>query len=156
MSNSDTRPGSVRRCREGHNERAHLSGRSRFAIVSALALAAILTTGRASISAQTPLTTPGKPVVLPLAFEHSIRSRINGRIYVVQVALPLASARPGGDTLRFPSLYLLDGDWILPQVAATLRGSTLDGPSGVVLIGVGYPPGTALGVPAPEGGATAY
>jgi hypothetical protein len=116
----------------------------------------MLAVDRAEISAQAPAVAQAKPVTLPLTLEHSIRSRINGRVYVVQVALPLASKQPGGDTLRFPSLYLLDGDWVLPQVAAGMRGRTLDGPGGVVMVGVGYPPGTTFGVPAPDGGATAY
>lgn len=128
--------------------------RPRFAILLSVALALGIVVHPSA--AQERATASAKPVTLLLTFEHTIHSQINGRTYVVQVALPFATLRPGGDTLRFPSLYLLDGDWELPQAAGALRAGGPGGPGGVVLVGVGYPPGKALGAPAPGGGETAY
>ena len=51
-------------------------------------------------------TTPA--VTLPNTHQHVLHSRVNGRTYVIQVALPSAyvNARPG-DLARYPTLYVL-------------------------------------------------
>jgi predicted alpha/beta superfamily hydrolase len=133
-----------------------MTWRIRRCLLVSLALSTLLSVCPGGAFAQARGTPAAKPVTLPLTFEHTLRSRINGRTYVIQVALPFATARPGGDSLRFPALYLLDGDWALPPVAAALRRSGTGGSSGVVMVGVGYPPGTTLGMPPPGGGETDY
>jgi predicted alpha/beta superfamily hydrolase len=49
------------------------------------------------------------PVTLPNTHVHVMHSRVNGRVYVIQVALPstYVNARPS-DIARYPTLYLLD------------------------------------------------
>ena len=49
------------------------------------------------------------PVTLPNTHVHVLHSRVNGRTYLIQVALPSAyvNARPG-DLARYPTVYLLD------------------------------------------------
>jgi predicted alpha/beta superfamily hydrolase len=49
------------------------------------------------------------PITLPNTHVHVLHSRVNGRTYLIQVALPSAygNARPG-DLDRYPTLYLLD------------------------------------------------
>jgi hypothetical protein len=63
-------------------------------------------------------------------------SRVNGRAYRLQIALPLVAAPPGGYAL----LCVLDGDMHFGGVAATarLRGFT-DDLLPAVVVGIGYP-----------------
>ena len=49
------------------------------------------------------------PVTLPNTHVHVLHSQVNGRTYLIQVALPTAYVNAGpGDVSRYPSLYLLD------------------------------------------------
>lgn len=71
----------------------------------------------AGIAQQTRVDT-APPVTLENTHQHVLHSRVNGRTYLVQVALSNAyvDARPG-DMARYPTLYLLDmGSWPLLYV----------------------------------------
>jgi predicted alpha/beta superfamily hydrolase len=70
-----------------------------------LALGAGASTG---IAQQTRADT-APPVTLPNTHQHVLHSRVNGRTYVIQVALPSAYVNaPPSDMARYPTLYLLD------------------------------------------------
>lgn len=99
-------------------------------------------------------------VTLPNSYEYRLRSRINGREYRIQVALPIQYSDSGTrDTARYPVMYLLDGDLELPLMAGMFRVSNRgirgDGvvtdrdPEQVIFVGIGYPPGD--GIRAPRG-----
>src|SRR5690349_14744686 len=78
-------------------------------VVRLVALAA--SAAASTASAQQPRADTTQSVTLPHSYVHVLRSRINGRAYRIQVALPSAyvGAKPG-DVTRFRTLYLLDGD----------------------------------------------
>lgn len=79
------------------------------------------------------------PVTLENTHQHMLHSRVNGRTYVIQVALPsaYANARPG-DAARYPTLYLIGGgDFTLllgqQQLASFLQ------PTRTILVGMWVP-----------------
>lgn len=91
---------------------------------------------------------PRGQVTLPYSHEYSLRSRVNGRSYRIQVALPLGYRDTPSDSTRYRVMYLLDGEHELPLFAAMFRGSntgrdgtgaTVDSdPGQVIFVGVGY------------------
>ena len=114
-----------------------------------------------------PQAAPPDRVSLPYSHEYLLRSRINGRTYRIQVALPPRYRDPATtDTTRYPVMYLLDGDMELPLFARMFRltnsgtdgtGSTVDSdPAQVIFVGVGYPSGGDPMRPPPGGGEIAY
>ena len=109
-----------------------------FTVFGLLAAGAGASTGMAQ---QAPADT-APPVTLPNTHVHILHSRVNGRTYLIQVALPSAyvNARPG-DVSRYPSLYLLDMGlfpllYVHQQFAAFLH------PTRTILVGVSVPADT--------------
>jgi predicted alpha/beta superfamily hydrolase len=106
---------------------------------------------------------PSGQVTLRSSQEYRLQSRINGREYLIQVALPIPYDDSGkAATARYPVMYLLDGNLELPLVAAMFRlsnaGARGDGvitdrdPEQVIFVGVGYPPGDGIAAPrGPDG-----
>src|SRR5262249_1552529 len=60
-------------------------------------------------------------------------SRLNGHRYTISVALPFTEAPAKG----YAVLYVLDGYWYFASAAEVVR--VLGNPSGVVVVGIGYP-----------------
>ena len=75
------------------------------------------------------------PVSLPNTYQHVVHSRVNGREYVIPVALPSSYARGApGDTTRYPALYLLDGKLVFPfYLAQRAYGFR---PKDLILVGI--------------------
>jgi predicted alpha/beta superfamily hydrolase len=82
------------------------------------------------------------PVMLRNTHVHTVHSRVNGRTYLIQVALPSAYVNAGPrDVARYPTVYLLDmGMFALlyaqQQFAAFLH------PTRTILVGVSVPADT--------------
>jgi predicted alpha/beta superfamily hydrolase len=76
-------------------------------------------------------------VTLPNTRVHVLHSRVNGREYLIQVALPRSyvNAKPG-DTTRYPALYLLDGQLDFPLLYAEMQFISLVRPTNLILVGV--------------------
>jgi predicted alpha/beta superfamily hydrolase len=83
--------------------------------------------------AQQPRADTALPVALPNTHQRILRSRINGRAYLLQIALPAAytNAKPG-ELTRYPTLYLLDGNLDFPLFFASLQFR----PINLILVGV--------------------
>jgi uncharacterized protein len=79
-------------------------------------------------------------VSLPCTKAHRVQSRITGRTYPIDVALPPAYCANPTDTTRYPTLYLLDN---LMRVATpwfryrALGGSIRE--PGLIMVGIGWP-----------------
>ena len=88
-------------------------------------------------SAQQPRADTAPPVTLPNTHVHVLHSRVNGRTYLIQVALPSAyvSARPG-DLARYPTLYLLDMGMMFPLLYAHQQFAAFVQPTRTILVGV--------------------
>jgi predicted alpha/beta superfamily hydrolase len=96
--------------------------------------------GGAGVSAgvaQQPPLGAAPPVTLPNTHQHILRSRVNGRAYLIQVALPsaLVNAKPG-DPTRYPTLYLLDGVWDFPLLFSNMQFASMVQPTRTILVGV--------------------
>ena len=91
-------------------------------------------------AAQTSDPGRGVPVSLPSTYEHSLRSTLADREFVIWVSLPPAynSAGPGIPD-RFPVLYLLDGRQSLQLALPTLRLTNRGRAGDLILVGIGYP-----------------
>ena len=88
-----------------------------------------------------------KPVTLSNSAEHLLESQRAGRTYRITISLPLSyDAPPDGDwpfhdaRERWPTVYVLDGDWYAEMVTGIVRpmrwcGSTTD----AIIVGIGYP-----------------
>ena len=83
---------------------------------TAALLAALLGIAFAA-EAQTPPETPGEAVIAATR-QFDISSKITGRTYRVQIALPIAPPPPGG----YPTLYVLDGAGMFGTWADLARG----------------------------------
>jgi len=100
-----------------------------------LALAALLLpplfvhAGTAPVSA-------GSSAAIPMSRQIDFTSKVNGRNYRLQVALPLAAPPDRG----FPVIYVIDGDVYFGTWAAAVRFRAMSGelPQAVV-VGIGYP-----------------
>jgi len=75
-------------------------------------------------------------VTLPNTHLHVLHSRVNGRTYLIQVALPSAyvNARPG-DLARYPTVYLLDMG-TFPLLYAHQQFGAFVHPTRTILVGV--------------------
>jgi len=60
-------------------------------------------------------------------------SKVNGHQYQIEVALPFTAAPSKG----YAVLYVIDGYWYFASAAEVVR--VLGNPSGVVVVGIGYP-----------------
>src|SRR6185437_6499068 len=72
------------------------------------------------------------PIALANTQRVDFRSKVNGRQYSMQVALPLVK------TLKkkgCPVLYVLDGYWYFASAVEVIRANAPD----VVVVGIGYP-----------------
>jgi predicted alpha/beta superfamily hydrolase len=76
-------------------------------------------------------------VTLPNTHVHVLRSRVNGREYLIQVALPSSyvNAKPG-DASRYPTLYLLDGQLDFLLLYSDMQFISLVRPTNLILVGV--------------------
>jgi hypothetical protein len=76
----------------------------------------------ASATAQQPGKATAQPLTLPLGRIHVLRSQINGQTYDVRVMLPVGydTLTQRADAMRYPTLYVLDGAWML--FASLTRG----------------------------------
>jgi predicted alpha/beta superfamily hydrolase len=90
---------------------------------------------------------PADPVTTLASEMHRLDSQQTGRTYAITVSLPLGyTASPGEDwpfnntPPKWPTLYVLDGNWYAGMVAGIIRpmcwcGSTTD----AIVVGIGYP-----------------
>ena len=80
---------------------------------------------------------PMKPYRLPGVFQFEFVSRITHEPYRLTVALPFGYS--AADTVRYPTVYLLDGEPNLPLAALIQGNMTYDGEvPNMILVGVGY------------------
>lgn len=93
-------------------------------------------------AAQEPGTGKAPPVTLPNTERHVLRSKVNGRAYLVDVVLPLGygTHKPGDET-RYPTLYLLDGAWEFPLFFSRVAEHQA---IGTILVGVSAADGQGL------------
>jgi predicted alpha/beta superfamily hydrolase len=77
-------------------------------------------------------------VTLPNTHERLLHSKINGRTYRIQVALPSGyGSAKSGDLTRYPTLYLLDGTWDFPLLfAQTQFNDMVQRTTKLILVGV--------------------
>lgn len=103
------------------------------ALFGSLAAVAAVSTG----IAQQPRTNTAPPVTLPNTYLHVLHSQVNGRAYLIQVALPSAyvNAQPG-DLTRYPTLYLLDGNLDFPLFFSGMQFESLIRQTNIILVGV--------------------
>ena len=100
--------------------------------------------GASTAIAQQARATTAPPVTLPNTHVHVLHSRVNGRTYVIQVALPSAyvNAR-SGDSARYPTLYLLEIGPGLPATFTLLHAHqqflAFLHPTRTILVGVAAP-----------------
>jgi predicted alpha/beta superfamily hydrolase len=101
--------------------------------VGLLAVGVAVSTG----TAQQAHTNTAPPVNLPNTHVHVLHSKINGRAYLIEVALPSAyvGAKPG-DLTRYPTLYLLDGVWDFPLLFSYMQFAAMAQPTRTILVGV--------------------
>lgn len=106
---------------------------ARLALFVLVAAAANVLTG----TVQQSRTDNATAVTLPNTYEFMLRSKVNGRSYRIQVALPSAyvSAKPG-DPTRYPVLYLLDGDLDFPLLFSQMQFAAMVQPTRTILVGV--------------------
>ena len=76
-------------------------------------------------------------VTLRNTHEHVLQSRVNGRVYKIQVGLPSAyvDARPG-DLARYPTLYLIDGVFVFDLLYSYQQYAERQQPMRPILVGV--------------------
>ncbi|MCP2040232.1 putative alpha/beta superfamily hydrolase [Neisseria sp. HSC-16F19] len=91
---------------------------------------------------------PGmQPARMVDAFEYTLASRHTGKTYRIQVSA-LGSPPPQG----YPVLYLLDGDAFFPQALSAAQNMWMRAQDNnavpLLLVGVGYPNGQLLDIPA--------
>jgi predicted alpha/beta superfamily hydrolase len=80
---------------------------------------------------------PMQPYRLPGVFQYEFVSRITHEPYRVTVAVPFGYS--AADTIRYPTMYLLDGEPNLPLAALIQSNMTYDGEvPNMILVGVGY------------------
>lgn len=103
------------------------------ALFGSLAAVAAVSTG----IAQQPRTNTAPPVTLPNTYLHVLHSQVNGRTYLIQVALPSAyvNAQPG-DLTRYPTLYLLDGNLDFPLFFSRMQFESTIRQTNIILVGV--------------------
>ncbi len=76
------------------------------------------------------------PVTMPLSLQYDFVSKIDGKAYRVQIAMPFAAAPPGG----YPAIYVTDGYAYFATVAENVRLRSLGGRvTPAVVIGISYP-----------------
>lgn len=81
------------------------------------------------------------PVLVPNSRQYDIVSAISGVSYRVFVAFP-EKMSPG---VRYPVLYLLDGNWSFQTAAMTLfRGTQSGALPPAIIVGIGYPDDEAM------------
>ena len=89
-------------------------------------------------TAQQPIEATTKPLTLALGRIHMLGSQINGHTYNVAIMLPVGydtlTRRP--EAMRYPTLYVLDGAWML--FASFTRGflSRSSGSPNVIVVGI--------------------
>jgi predicted alpha/beta superfamily hydrolase len=105
---------------------------ARFALLL-VAAAGTVSTG----TAQQSLTGTATAVTLPNTYDLMLRSKVNGRRYRIEVALPSAyvNAKPG-DLTRYPTLYLLDGVTDFPLLFSHMQFDAMLQPTRTILVGV--------------------
>jgi predicted alpha/beta superfamily hydrolase len=80
---------------------------------------------------------PIKPYRLAGVFQFDFISKINHQPYRLTVALPFGYSAE--DTVRYPTMYMMDGDPNLPLAALIQWNMTYDGEvPNMILVGVGY------------------
>jgi predicted alpha/beta superfamily hydrolase len=80
---------------------------------------------------------PMKPYRLPGIYQFDFVSKINHQPYRLTVALPFGYT--AGDSIRYPTMYMMDGDPNLPLAALIQWNLTYDEESPkMILVGVGY------------------
>ena len=78
-----------------------------------------------------------KKFFIPGIYQHNFISAINGKPYRITIALPVGYSSL--DSIRYPTLYLLDGDPNLPLAALIQRNLTYDHEvPDIILVGIGY------------------
>lgn len=88
--------------------------------------------GTASVSPSSSLPAASVPMTRQIDFQ----SKVNGRHYRVQIALPFAAAPAAG----FPVIYVLDGDGYFGTWSFAARMRAVSGELGhAVVVGIGYP-----------------
>ena len=101
---------------------------------TAALLAALLGIASAA-EAQTPPEMPSEAVIAATR-QIDINSKITGRTYRVQIALPIAPPPPGG----YPTLYVLDGAGMFGTWADLARGrAAAMGIEQAIVVGISYP-----------------
>jgi len=92
-----------------------------------------------SAIAQQPSEATPQPLTLPLGRLHMLSSQINGQTYRVVVILPVGydTLTQRADAMRYPTLYALDGAWML--FASFTRGLMYGYPvsPNVIIVGIG-------------------
>jgi len=90
---------------------------------------------------------PAEAATILATDTHIMNSQQNGRTYRITVSLPLGYAASPGEAwpfnntpARWPTVYVLDGNWYAGMVAGIIRpmcwcGSTTD----AIVVGIGYP-----------------
>ena len=109
-------------------------------VVSLILFGSLLAGAGASTGiAQQPRADTAPAVTLRNTHQHVLHSRVNGRTYVIQVALPSAyvNARPG-DSARYPTLYLIGGGDFTLLLAQQQLASFLQ-PTRTILVGMWVP-----------------
>ena len=88
------------------------------------------------VHAGTAPVSAGSSAAIPMSRQIDFTSKVNGRNYRLQVALPLAAPPDRG----FPVIYVIDGDVYFGTWAAAVRFRAMSGelPQAVV-VGIGYP-----------------
>ena len=103
-------------------------------LLSPLALSAV----SSRVAAQQPDEAAAQPLTLPLGRIHLLRSQINGHTYDVRVILPVGydTSTQRADAMRYPTLYVLDGAWML--FASFTRGLLYGYPvsPNVIVVGI--------------------
>lgn len=80
---------------------------------------------------------PIKPYQLPGIFQFDFVSKVNHQPYRLMIALPFGYSAT--DTIRYPVVYILDGDPNLPLAALIQSNMTYDGEvPNMILVGIGY------------------
>jgi predicted alpha/beta superfamily hydrolase len=118
--------------------------RRRRATAISLAVFGLLAAGAGAStgSAQQTLADTAPRVTLPNTHVHVLHSRVNGRTYLIQVALPSAYVSAGpGDVSRYPSLYLL-GMGLFPLLYVHQQFDAFRHPTRTILVGVSVPADT--------------
>jgi predicted alpha/beta superfamily hydrolase len=109
--------------------------------LTAFGLLAAVAGASTAIAQQIPADT-APPVTLPNTHVHVLHSRVNGRTYFIEVALPSAYVNSGpGGVSRYPSLYLLDMG-LFPLLYVHQQFAAFVHPTTTILVGVSVPADT--------------